>query len=153
MATNPVPPGYQSVVPNLVVGDAARAIEFYKRAFGAEERLRLPSPDGRRIVHAELKIGDCVVMLGDEFPGYGKHSPATLGGAGVSFFCYVPDVDKAMERAVAAGATVTRSAADMFWGDRFGTLRDPFGHEWAFATHLRDVPREEMEKAMRELMS
>ncbi len=152
-AMKPIPEGYQSVVPNLTVKDGAKAIDFYKRAFGAEERFRMAAPDGSKIMHAELKIGDAIVMLADEFPEYGKRSPASLGGAGLSLFCYVPDADKAIERAVRAGATVTMPAADMFWGDRFGTVRDPFGHEWAFATHLRDVPMQEMEAGMRQMMA
>ena len=134
--TNAIPEGYQSVVPSLTVKDGAKAIDFYNRAFGAEERFRMPSPDGKKIMHAELKIGDSIVMLADEFPEYDKHSPASLGGTGVSLFCYAPDVDKALERAAAAGATVTMPAADMFWGDRYGQVEDPFGHKWSFSHPL-----------------
>jgi uncharacterized glyoxalase superfamily protein PhnB len=144
---NPV----SSVSPYLVCAGAADAIAFYARAFGAEEMIRLPGPDGR-LVHACLRINGATVMLSDEFPAYGMVAPTTLGGSPVSVHLMVPDVDAAVERAVAAGATVTMEVADQFWGDRYGAVRDPFGHGWSLATHLRDMSREEILEAMAKAM-
>lgn len=143
MAVQPIPAGYHSVTPYLVVNDAAKAIDFYQRAFGATELFRLPTPDGK-VAHAEIKIGDSPVMLADEskeFPG-----PQTLGGTAVSLMIYVPDVEKTFPQALAAGATQQRPLADQFYGDRSGTLQDPFGHVWIIATHVEDIPEEEMAK-------
>ena len=143
----PVPEGYHTATPYLVVRGAAKAIEFYTQAFGATELLRMPGPDGR-IAHAELKIGDSVIMLTDESPEMGSKSPQTLGGTAGSVFLYVDDVDTTFKRATAAGAKELSAPQDMFWGDRFGKLIDPFGHEWGVATHVEDVTEEEMGKRM-----
>ena len=149
----PIPDGYGTVTPYLVVKGAAEAIEFYKKALGAEEVLRMPAPDGS-LMHAEIKIGDSIVMLGDEFPGAeGYGSPATLGGTSVNLFLYVEDADAAFQQAVDAGAKVLAPMADMFWGDRYGKLRDPFGHDWGIATHKEDVSPEEMGKRAEEFFA
>jgi PhnB protein len=139
---NPIPEGYHSVTPYLVVDDAAKAIEFYQKAFGAEEKYRLPMGD--RIGHAEIKIGDSHVMLADEFPDMGHLGPKARGGTTVSLMVYVPDVDAAFKTALDAGATQERPVEDQFWGDRMGSLADPFGHKWSLATHVEDVPESEI---------
>lgn len=141
----PIPEGYHSVTPYLVVDDAARAIEFYKSAFGATELFRMPQPDGR-IGHAEIRVGDSHVMIADEHPEMKFVGPRTLGGSPVTFVLYVEDVDGQVERAVAAGAKVTRPVADQFYGDRTGSVEDPFGHVWFIATHVEDVPPEELKR-------
>jgi PhnB protein len=141
----PIPDGYHTLTPSLVVRDAGRAIDYYKRAFGATETFRMPTPDGR-VAHAELKIGDSMVMLSDEFPGASCRAPQSIGGTSVNLFVYTEDVDAMFNRAVQAGGTVTMPVADMFWGDRFGQLTDPFGHSWSIATHKEDVSMEEMRK-------
>lgn len=143
----PIPAGYHSVTPYLMVRDAARAIAFYRNAFDADEVMRFNGPDGR-IAHAEVKIGDSHVMLADESPEQGFVGPQTLGGAGVSLMLYVDDVDATFAQALAAGATVRRPVADQFYGDRVGTLADPFGHVWSIGTHREDVPVEEMQRRM-----
>lgn len=143
MPVKPIPEGYHTLTPYLAVDDAAQAIEFYERAFGAKERSRMPGPDAK-IAHAELEIGDSVVMLSDPFPQSSLKPPKDLGGTSMGVFLYVEDVDAAVQRALAAGATVTMPVEDMFWGDRFGTVADPFGHTWQIATHKEDVPFEEM---------
>lgn len=144
----PIPQGYHAVTPQLTVQGAEQAIAFYKKAFGAGELLRMTGPGGRGIMHAELKIGDSVVFLADESPGGGTRSPGSLGGATGSLYVYVKDVDAAFKRAVAAGARVKMPVADMFWGDRFGSVVDPFGHEWGLATHREDLtPREVRKRA------
>ena len=145
MPVKPVPDGYHSVTPYLVVKGAARAIDFYVRAFGAVELMRMPAPGGR-IGHAELRIGDSPVMLADENPEVGARSPETVGGSPVGLMLYVPDVDATVERAVAAGAHLTRPVANQFYGDRSGGVTDPFGHVWFVATHVEDVPPEELER-------
>jgi PhnB protein len=142
----PIPAGYHTVTPYLVVSDAARAIEFYKQAFGANELFRMGGPEGR-IGHAELKIGDSVIMLSDEMMG--NRSPQSFGGSPVSIFMYTENIDSTFNQAVSAGAKSDMPPADMFWGDRFGKLTDPFGHQWALATHIEDVAPEEMEKRAR----
>jgi PhnB protein len=151
----PIPEGYHSLTPCLVVKDGAAAIDFYKRAFGAEERARMPGPDGKTIMHAEIKIGDSVLMLSDEFPGMGSHAPPASGANSNGIHLYVADVDVVFKRAVDAGATVTMPLADQFWGDRYGKIRDPFGHSWSLATHVKDLSPEEMQaasaKAMKEM--
>ncbi len=144
--TKPIPDGYNSVTPYLVVDDAQRAIEFYAQAFGAEEKFRLPMGD--RVGHAELQIGDSVVMLADEFPDMGHLGPKSRGGPTSSILLYVEDVDTAFNKAINAGATEQRPLEDQFWGDRMGTLQDPFGHQWSLATHVEDVAPEEMQKRM-----
>jgi uncharacterized glyoxalase superfamily protein PhnB len=128
------------------VRGAAQAIEFYKKAFGAEELTRMPSPDGRTVMHAELQIGDSILFLADEFPEMGARSPKALGGSPVTIHLYVADVDAVFNRAIQAGATAQMPPTDMFWGDRYGKLTDPFGHVWSVATHTEDVPPEEMAK-------
>ncbi|MEA2359175.1 MAG: PhnB protein [Solirubrobacteraceae bacterium] len=148
----PIPEGYHTVTPFLAVDDASAAIEFYERAFGARERARIPMPDGK-VAHAELELGDSVIMLADPFPQAATRPPKELGGTTVGVFLYVEDVDGFVQRAVDAGATVTMAPEDMFWGDRFGQLTDPFGHQWQVATHIEDVPAEEMAARAREAMS
>src|SRR6266536_4862497 len=144
-AVKPIPEGYHSVTPYLIISGAADAIEFYKKAFGAIELLRMPYPDGK-IGHAEIKIGDSPIMLADEVPDMKYLSPKTLGGSPVSILLYVEDVDTVFNRAVAAGATQDRPVEDKFYGDRAGSLIDPFGHTWHVATHKEDVTPEEMER-------
>jgi PhnB protein len=148
MTVNPIPEGYHSVTPYLTVDGAAEAIRFYGEAFGAVEMLRMPMGD--RIAHAEIRIGDSFVMLSDEWPDMGILSPKSRGGPTSSLMIYTPDVDAAFERAVAAGCTAERQPEDQFWGDRLGTLRDPFGHRWSLATHKEDVSPDEMERRMAE---
>ncbi|TMA79416.1 MAG: VOC family protein [Deltaproteobacteria bacterium] len=145
MPAKPIPPGYHAVTPYLTVRGAARAIDFYKRAFGATEQMRMPAADGERLMHAEIRIGDSVVMLSDEFPEMGGgRSPESLGGAGGSLFLYVDDVDATFRQAVAAGGKALMPVQDMFWGDRFGRVADPFGHVWGIATHTEDLTPEEI---------
>jgi PhnB protein len=152
MPVKPVPDGYHTLTPFLTVRDAARAIEFYKKAFGAEERGAAKSPDGK-IMHAELKIGDSIIMLSDEFPEFGALSPQSSGGAGMGLHIYLDGVDAAFDRAVKAGAQVEMPVSDQFWGDRYGKLKDPFGHKWSIATHIKDMSADEMKKSMDEAMS
>lgn len=147
-----IPPGYHSVTPYLVLNDSSRAIDFYKKAFGAEERGRMQGPGGK-IAHAELKIGDSIIMLSDEMPGAAVKSPQSLGGSAVSIFLYVENVDSVFNQAIAAGAKAEMPPQDMFWGDRFGKLADPFGHHWGIATHIEDVKPEEMQKRAEEAMA
>ena len=148
----PIPAGYHTATPYLTVRGAADAIEFYKKAFGAKEVMRMPAPGGA-LGHAEIRIGDSVVMLSDEFPGAATKPPSVLGGTTGYVFLYVPDVDRTFKQAVDAGARVTMPLADMFWGDRFGTLVDPFGHAWGLATHKEDVPPKEMAKRAQAAMA
>jgi len=145
-SVKPIPDGYHTATPYLRVRGAAKAIEFYKKAFGAEEMVRMPSPDGKTIMHAELKIGDSPIMLGDEMKEMNALSPQSVGGSGGGVHLYVRDVDATVARAVAAGAKVTMPVADMFWGDRYGKLTDPFGHEWSVATHTEDLSPKEMDQ-------
>jgi PhnB protein len=143
-AASPIPQGMHTITPHLVIRDAARAIDFYKKAFGAQEVGRSKTPDGR-IMHATLKIGDSLLFLNDEFPEYGQAtSPQTIGGTPVTINLYVEDADAVFNRAVDAGAEVSMPIADQFWGDRYGTLRDPFGHSWSVATHKEDLTPEEI---------
>jgi uncharacterized glyoxalase superfamily protein PhnB len=146
----PIPDGYHSINPSLIIQGADKAIAFYNKAFGAQELFRMPGPDGKSIVHAEIKIGDTVVFLSDEMKEMGNHSPQSLGGSPVTLFMYVEDVDASFKRAVDAGATARMPPMDMFWGDRFGSLVDPFGHQWSMATHKEDVSPEEMAKRSKE---
>jgi PhnB protein len=145
MAVRPVPEGYHTATPYLIIKGAARALDFYKKAFGAVELMRMDGPNGK-IGHAEIKIGDSPIMLADEFPDMGFRSPQSLGGTPVSLCLYVEDVDTRFTQAVAAGATVMRPVKDQFYGDRSGTLTDPFGHVWTIATHKEDVTPEEMSR-------
>lgn len=142
------PAGYHTATPYLIIRGAARAIEFYTQAFGAREVFRLPGPDGK-IGHAEIKIGDSVLMLADEGEGMGTSSPEALGGTPMSLMLYLEDADAITAQAVAAGATVLRALQDQFYGDRSATLRDPFGHQWTIATHIEDVPPEELDRRMK----
>ncbi len=145
MATHAIPEGYRTATPYLIVQGAAQAIEFYKHAFGATEMLRMADPQGR-VGHAEIRIGDSVIMLADEHPGMGYRGPRALGGSSVSILLYLEDVDTVFERAVKAGARALRAVTDQFYGDRSGTLEDPFGHVWTIATHVEDVPPEELKR-------
>ena len=145
MAAQPIPEGFAQLSPHIVVRDAKSAIEFYTKAFGAEEISRMPGPGGQWIMHAELKIGDSRLMLADEMPGNcGSRSPQALGGTPVTIHLYVKDADAVVDRAVKAGATITMPVTDAFWGDRYGRLRDPFGHEWGVATHKKDMTKQEV---------
>jgi PhnB protein len=140
-----IPDGYRGATPYLCIKDAARALEFYKKAFGATELMRMGEPGGK-IGHAEIKIGEAIIMLADEFPDYGHLSPQSLGGTPVSMMIYVEDVDGFVNKAVSAGVKVLRPVEDQFYGDRSAHLEDPFGHKWHFATHIEDVQPEEMKK-------
>jgi len=148
--TKAIPDGMHSITPHLVCAGAAAAIEFYKKAFSAEEVMRLPGPDGK-LMHAMIRIGGDAIMLVDEMPEWGALGPKALKGSPVTIHVFVADVDAFVARAVAAGAKITMPVADMFWGDRYGKLEDPFGHHWSVATHLRDVTPEEIGEAMRKL--
>lgn len=148
----PIPQGYHSVTPYLTVNDAARAIDFYRKAFGAKETVRMDGPPGK-IAHAELRIGDSMIMLADEMPGTGCRSPQSPRGTTVGLLIYVENVDQVFQQATSAGCKVEMPLADMFWGDRYGKLSDPFGHSWSVATHKEDVSPEEMKKRMKEAMS
>ena len=147
-----IPKAYGSLTPGLAIRGAAAAITFYVKAFGAKELSRMPGPDGK-IMHAELKIGDRILFLGDEMPEMGSPSPQTLGGSPVAIMLYVKDVDAVFARAVAGGAKPLTPPADMFWGDRYGTVVDPFGHRWSLATHKADLTPGQMKKAMDEWMA
>lgn len=144
----PVPEGFHSVTPYLSIRGAAEALEFYKKAFGAQERVRMAGPDGKTVAHAEITIGDSIVMLSEEMPEHGNQSPASLKGTPVNFALYVQDADSVFKRAVAGGATVLMPIADQFYGDRAGCVRDPFGHKWTIMTHIEDVSPEEMKKRL-----
>ncbi len=144
MPVRPIPEGYHSITPYLVISGAAKAIDWYKQAFGAQQTLRMEDPTTGKIGHAELKIGDSYIMLADEYPDMGYRSPKTLGGAGISLLLYVKDVDGTVKQAVDAGAKLDRPLQDQFYGDRTGTIQDPFGHVWTIATHIEDVSPEEM---------
>jgi PhnB protein len=145
MAVKPIPEGYHTATPYLIIEGAVDAIEFYKKAFGATELFRFPAPDGK-VGHAEIKIGDSPIMLADAYPEMGYKGPKSIGGSAVSLMIYIEDVDTVFNRAVEAGATVKEAVSNKFYGDRTGTLIDPFGHVWHVATHMEDVPMEEMEK-------
>ena len=147
-----IPDGYPRVTPYLAVDGASAAIEFYKKVFGAQERMRMPGPDGK-IGHAELNFGDSLIMLADEFPDMEHRSPKSLGGTPVTISVYVDNVDDVFERAVEEGATELRAVENQFYGDRSGQFEDPFGHRWSVATHVEDVPAEELEKRAAEMMS
>jgi len=152
MAVNPIPEGYNTLTPYLAVEDAERAIEFYKDAFGAEENLRMPGPDGK-IAHAELQLGDSKLMLSDPFPQSNVRPPSERGGPTASIFMYCEDVDAVFEQAKRAGATVEMELQDMFWGDRFGTLVDPFGQVWSLSQHVEDLSPEEMAERSKAAMA
>jgi PhnB protein len=152
MTAKPIPEGYHALTPYLAVDDAAQAIEYYRKAFGAQERVRMETPDGK-IGHAELEIGDSLVMLSDTFPQASTRPPKELGGTSASVFMYAEDVDAVVKQAVGAGATVTMEVADQFWGDRFGTVTDPFGHVWSIATHVEDLTPEEIAERSKAAMA
>jgi PhnB protein len=148
---NPIQKGYAVLTPHLTIRGAAQALDFYKKAFGAKERMRMAAPGGM-IGHAEMMIGDCAFMLADEFPGCAAPSPATLNGTSASLYLYVKDVDSAFAKAVEAGATSVIAPTTMFYGDRVGSLKDPFGHLWSIATHVEDVSPKEMARRSKEFM-
>ena len=149
MAVKAIPDGYSSLTPYLVIKGADKALDYYKKVFGAVETVRMPGPDGR-VMHAEMKIGNSILMLSDENPERGHLSPVTIGGSGGSVMLYTDDVDATFKKAIDAGGKVEMAPADMFWGDRMGNLKDPFGHSWAIATHKEDVSPEEMGRRMKE---
>jgi PhnB protein len=151
MPVKPIPEGYHTVTPYLIVKGAAEALEFYKKAFGAKELMRFPGPGGK-VGHAEIKIGDSAIMLADEHPEMGARSPQSFGGTPVSMLVYVKDVDASANQAIAAGAKVVKPVTDQFYGDRSGTFTDPFGHMWTIATHKEDVSIEEMQRRLQEMM-
>jgi uncharacterized glyoxalase superfamily protein PhnB len=148
-----VPEGFHTLTPHLTVAGADAAIDFYRKAFGAELLVRHQTPEGKSVMHALLRIGDSMLMLNDEFPDWGSRGPKAIGGTAVVLNLYVKDADAAFRRAVDAGATVKMPLADMFWGDRYGVVDDRFGHSWSIATHVRDVPPEEMEAAAQKAFS
>lgn len=142
--TKAIPDGYHSVSPMFMFRDARKAIDFYKRAFAAQERYVMPGPDGKGVMHAEMMIGNSIIMMGEEHPNESCRSAETMGGSPVSFYIYLENVDEAFGRAVAAGATVRMPLDEMFWGDRAGTVQDPFGYSWTLASHTRDLTPEEI---------
>jgi len=152
-SAQPIPPGHENLIPHLVCDPCSEAIEFYKKAFGAEEIHRMPAPDGRKIMHAAIRIGQSFVFLVDDFPEFceGKsQSPKALKGTPVTLHHYVANCDAAIKRAQDAGAAVVMPAQDMFWGDRYGVVIDPYGHKWSFATHIKDLTPDEMRGAMKD---
>lgn len=153
---NPIPECRKGVIPHLIIDGAAKAVEFYKKAFDAQEVEVIPAPDGKRVMHAELKIGGSVIYLNDDFPEYNEGKschPIALGASTVTLHRYVENIDAVMDHAIAAGATVKMPAMDMFWGDRYGILTDPFGHNWSLATHIADPTPEEMQAAAAAMFS
>jgi PhnB protein len=152
MPVKPIPEGYHTVTPFLTVRDAANAIAFYEKAFGAKSRGVMKGPNGK-VMHAELQIGDSIIMLSDEFPDYGALSPLALNGSPAGLHIYVENADAAFDRAVKAGAQVEMPVSEQFWGDRYGRLRDPYGHKWSIATHVKDLSMDEMKHAMEEAMA
>jgi PhnB protein len=151
MTVNPIPDGFQGATPYLICQGAADALEFYEKAFGAEVTMRLDGPEGK-IMHAEIKIGAAPIMLADEFPEMGFKSPTTLGGSPVGILIYVEDVNARFDQALEAGASVLKPLADQFYGDRSGTIKDPFGHTWTLATRIEDLSQEEMDQRFAEQM-
>jgi PhnB protein len=151
-SVRPIPEGMRTVTPHLICAEAGDAIEFYRKAFGAVELSRMPGSDGK-VMHASIRIGDSTIMLNDENPTWGSFGPKSLKGSPVTIHLYVNDADAVFEQAVRAGAKVTMPLDDMFWGDRYGKLEDPFGHQWSIGTHVRDVSPEEMQKAMEQMGS
>ena len=149
----PIPDGMHTVTPHLVCKDAARAIDFYEKAFGAETVIRMDMPGGGKLMHACLRFGDSAVMLADEFPDWNSLGPNTRGGTSVTLHLYVPDADAFFEKAIKAGAEVVMPLGDAFWGDRYGQLKDPFGHVWSVATHVKDLTPEEIAEGAKTAMS
>ena len=152
MAVKPIPDGYHSITPYLIIDGAADSMEFYGKAFGAEVMLQLPGPEGK-VMHAEIKIGDSIVMVADEFPEMDIRGPKSLGGSPVGLMIYLEDVDARFQQALDAGGTVKKPLQDQFYGDRSGTLEDPFGHQWTLSTHVEDVSGEEIGRRFQEFMS
>lgn len=152
-STRRIPEGLHGVIPHLIIKNASAAIEFYKKALGAEELLRMPGPDGKSVGHSHLRIGGGHLFLCDEFPGGNCRAPTSIGGTSVSLHIYVEDVDAAFDRAVKAGGKPVMPPTDMFWGDRFGKLADPYGHEWSLASHVEDVSPDEMARRGKEAMA
>ncbi len=148
-SVKPIPQGFHSITPSLIVRNGAEAIEFYKRALGAQERMRMPAPDGK-ISHAELQIGDSIIFLSEEMPAMGGKSPQTAGTYTGGFYLYVQDVDSAFKKAVAAGGKTTMPVSDMFWGDRMGQFTDPYGHVWSISTHVKDLSERELEEGAKQ---
>jgi PhnB protein len=146
-SVNPIPQGFHTLTPNLVLRDCAKAIEFYKKAFGAQEISRMPAPDGKSIWHAELKIGDSIFMMNDEMPGMGRPAPTRDNPVPVTMWLYVQDADAAYRKAIDAGAKSLAEPSDMFWGDRCAGVADPFGYQWSFATHKKDLSKDELRRA------
>jgi uncharacterized glyoxalase superfamily protein PhnB len=144
--TKPIPEGFHNLTPVFVFKDARKAIEFYKRAFGAKERFLMPGPEGKGVMHAEMMIGDSIVMMSDEFPDQNCKSAESIGSSPISFYLYVENVDAAFSRALEAGAKSQMQVQDMFWGDRVGSVQDPFGYSWMLGTHIKDMTQEEMEQ-------
>jgi uncharacterized glyoxalase superfamily protein PhnB len=147
---NPIPQGYGTITPGITVRDGAKAIDFYKRAFGAEERMRMPGPDGRSVMHAELKIGTSILMLNDENPSMKAYSPDHYDVSPCGFYLYVEDADGAQKKAIAAGAKEVMPVMEMFWGDKMGCVTDPFGHKWNIATRTRDLTPEQIKNGYEE---
>ncbi len=150
MSVKPIPDGYGTVTPTLTIREASKAIEFYKKAFDAQELYRFLGPDGKSIIHAEIKIGNSIIMLNDEMPQINCNSPQSLGGTGSSIFLYVNNADATFNKAISAGAKPLMPLMDAFWGDRFGSIQDPFGHVWSIATHKKDMTPDEIKKAGQE---
>lgn len=150
MAVQPIPEGYPQVMPYLSIDGASAAIDFYSQVFGAKERMRMPAPEGK-VGHAELQIGDSVLMLADESPEQGHRGPRSLGGTPISLMVYVEDVDQVVNHAAELGAQILRPVEDQFYGDRVATIEDPFGHRWTVATHIEDVSPEEMQRRMSQM--
>jgi PhnB protein len=151
--TKPIPEGYHTLTPTFSFKDTRKAIEFYKRAFGAVERFVMPAPNGDGVMHAEIKIGDSHLMMGDEHPEHGCQSAETLGGSPIAHYVYVQDVDAAFNKALAAGGAVQMPVQDMFWGDRVGTLQDPFGYRWTIATHKADVTQDDLTRGAEAMLA
>ena len=143
----PIPEGYHTVTPAITFKDSLEAIKFYKKAFGAEELDIFPAPDGKSTMHATIKIGESIIMMGDENPNQACKSAEALGSSPIAFFVYVPNVDSVFKQAVISGGEITMELADMFWGDRCGTIKDPFGYSWTIATHIKDMTKQEMQNA------
>ncbi len=149
----PVQEGFHTITPSIIVSDAAKALDFYKRALGAEVLFSQTTPDGSKVVHSEIKVGNSIFFLNDEFPEMGARSPLSLGGSSITLVLSVEDADSGFARAVEAGATSIMPVAEMFWGDRWGMVTDPFGHNWAFCTHVKDLSPEEVARASEEFFS
>ncbi len=149
---NPIPEGFRAITPHLIVDGAGEAIDFYTKAFGAKEVMRMPGPDGKSVMHAELDINDSRIMIADQYPDMGTQGPKTIGGTPVCIHFYCDDVDGMVKQATEAGAELLMPPMDMFWGDRYGKVKDPFGHEWSVATHTKDMTPQEIGVAADEFM-